>query len=187
MADDDKSRLGALNTLLHITKKSANLRKDLKQDIEESVSTLRSIFINLKNRGEEQNKEINRLESKLNKAKELRHSRVADVTGRAMTYRNGSWLTSEGSLQRQLPPSGGAKKLYSEAVRTITDKRLKLLVTCKINLSTEAIKSVVKTNINPTAIKIGVKSIKSLKDGRVLIETGISEEANLLSISITDK
>ena len=72
-------------------------------------------------------------------------------------------------------------------VRTRTDKRFKLLVKSEINLSTEAIKSVVKTNINPTAMKVGVKSFKSLKDGRVLIETGTSEAANLLSSSIRDK
>jgi hypothetical protein len=36
-------------------------------------------------------------------------------------------------------------------------------------------------------MKVGVKSFKSLKDGRVLIETGTSEEANLLSSSIRDK
>ena len=47
---------------------SGNLRKDLKQEVVESVSTLRSIFINLKNRGEEQNKEIDRLGVELYKA-----------------------------------------------------------------------------------------------------------------------
>jgi len=36
-------------------------------------------------------------------------------------------------------------------------------------------------------MKAGVKSFKPLKDGRVLIETGTSEEANLLSSSIRDK
>jgi len=36
-------------------------------------------------------------------------------------------------------------------------------------------------------MKVGVKSFKSLKDGRVLIETGTSEEANLLSSSNRDK
>jgi peptidoglycan hydrolase CwlO-like protein len=83
MADDDKSQFeGALNTLLQITERSGNLRKDLKQDIVESVRTLRNIFINLKNRGEEQNKELNRLEGKLNKAKEeLRNSWVANALG----------------------------------------------------------------------------------------------------------
>jgi len=67
MADDGKSQFkGALNTLLQITEKSGNLRKDLKQDIVESVSTLRSIFINVKSR-REHNKEINRLGNELTK------------------------------------------------------------------------------------------------------------------------
>jgi len=71
--------------------------------------------------------------------------------------------------------------------RSRTDKRFKLLVKSKSNLTTEAIKTVVKININPTAMKVGVKSFKSLKDGRVLIETGVSEEATLLGSSIRDK
>ena len=104
-----------------------------------------------------------------------------------MPSRNGTGPTPEGILQRHLPPGGVAKKLYSEAVHSNTDKRFKLLVKSKINLSTEAIKTVVRTNINPTAMKVGVKSFKSLKDGRVLIETGTPEEAILLSSSIKEK
>jgi hypothetical protein len=50
MADDVKPWLeSALNKLLSIKEKSSNLSKDLKQDIEDSVSTLRSIFVNLRN------------------------------------------------------------------------------------------------------------------------------------------
>jgi hypothetical protein len=60
-------------------------------------------------------------------------------------------------------------------------------VKLKLNLSTEAIKNALKTNVNPTAMKIGVKSFKSLKDGRVLIEAGTSAEIALLSNSIRDK
>ena len=101
-----------LSTLLQITEKSGNLRKELKQDIVESVSTIRNIFINLKNRGEEQNKEINRLEVELNNAREeLTNSRVANLLGCAVPSRNGTGQTPEVSLQRQPPPSGGARKL----------------------------------------------------------------------------
>ena len=57
----------------------------------------------------------------------------------------------------------------------------------KVNLSTEAIKNALKTNVNPTAMKIGAKSFKSLKDGRVLIEVGTLAEIILLSTSIRDK
>ena len=113
----------------------------------ESVSTLRSIFINLKNRGEEQNKEIDRLGVELNKTKEaIKNSTVADTTGHSVTSRSGPGLIPEGIHHRHLPPSGGAKKLYSEAVRRSTDKRFKILVNSKSNLTTEAIKTVVKSN-----------------------------------------
>jgi len=95
--------------------------------------------------------------------------------------------TSVGIPHRHLPPSGGAKKLYSEAIRSRTDKWFKHLIKSKSNPTTEAIKTVVKTNINPTAMKVGVKSFKSLKYCRVLIETGTSEETTLLGSSMRDK
>jgi len=46
MAAEEKQRVNdALETLLSITEKSGNLRKDLRNDIQESVSTLRKEFI----------------------------------------------------------------------------------------------------------------------------------------------
>jgi hypothetical protein len=49
MADDENQRVeNAFNTLVSITEKSGNLRKDLKNNILESVSTLRKIFSKLK-------------------------------------------------------------------------------------------------------------------------------------------
>jgi len=95
--------------------------------------------------------------------------------------------TSVGIPHRHLTPSGQAKKLYSEAIRSRTDKRFKHLIKSKSNPTTEAIKTVVKTNINPTAMKVGVMSFKSLKYSRVLMETGTSEEATLFGSSMRDK
>jgi len=63
-----------------------------------------------------------------------------------------------------MPSIGGPKKLYFKLVNSNVDKRYKLLVNSKLNLSTEAIKHALKTNVNLTAMKIGVKSFKSLKD-----------------------
>jgi hypothetical protein len=48
------------------------------------------------------------------------------------------------------------------------------------------IKTALKT-INPTDIRVGIKSFKSMKDGRVLIEADTQEEINLLSSTIIDK
>ena len=84
---------------------------------------------------------------------------------------------SVGSRHRHLPSRGGAKKSYSEAIRSRKDKPFNLLIKSKSNLTTKAIKTVVRTDINPTAMKVKVKPYKSLKDVRFLIETGTSEEA----------
>ena len=43
-----------------------------------------------------------------------------------------------------------------------------------------------ETKINPTAMKVGIKTLKTLKDGRVLIEVGSIDETNLLSTNISD-
>jgi hypothetical protein len=87
----------------------------------------------------------------------------------------------------QLPTTGGGKKLYSEALSSSLDKRYKLTVKSKSNLSTEMIKSVLKTKVNPTEIKVGVISFKSLKDGRVFIEAGSVDELNSLRTTIGNK
>jgi len=76
--------------LLSITEKSGNLRKDLKQDIVDSVSTLRSIFVNLRNCVEERTTKINELVGELNKAKaEIMDSRVANIPGCSQPSRGG--------------------------------------------------------------------------------------------------
>jgi len=44
-----------------------------------------------------------------------------------------------------------------------------------------------KSNINPTEIKVGIGSLKTLRDGRVQIETGSIQEAETLTNKIKDK
>jgi hypothetical protein len=58
------------------------------------------------------------------------------------------------------------------------------MVRSKHNLSTEEVENTLKTKVNPTVMKVGIKTLKSLKDGRVLIEAGTSDEINNLSHSI---
>ena len=40
---------------------------------------------------------------------------------------------------------------------------------------------------NPTDIKVGIKTFKTLRDGRIIIETGSEEEINSLSSAISTK
>jgi hypothetical protein len=168
MADEVDLQLeSALSTLLlNITQKSGNLRKDLKQNIVDSVSILRSIFANLKNSAEEHIAQITQLEREINKAKaELHQSRVANLPVRAQLSRGGIGQTPVTSGINQQPSSGGGRKLYSEVLSSCLDKRYKLTVKSKSNQSTGMITSVLKTKVNPTEIKVGIKSFKSLKAG----------------------
>jgi hypothetical protein len=49
------------------------------------------------------------------------------------------------------------------------------------------IKTVLRTNVNPTEMRVGIKTFQSLKDGRFLIEAGSLNEINLLSTTISKK
>ena len=86
------------------------------------------------------------------------------------------------------PPGGGKVKLYSEVVEGKTTQKIyKLTVTSRDNQTADTIKGMLKSQINPTEIKVGIGSIKTLRDGRVQIETGSIQEAETLMNSIRDK
>jgi hypothetical protein len=78
------------------------------------------------------------------------------------------------------PSYGGATKLYCGVKSASVEKRYKLSVS-------RGNKNVFKTNISPTEMKVGIKTLKSLKDGRVLTEVGSTDETNLLSTNFRDK
>jgi len=154
----------------------------------DSVSILRSISANLKNSAEEHIAQITQLEREVNKAKaEVHQSTVANLPARAQPSRGGIWQTPVTSAINQQPSSGGGKKLYSEVSSSCLDKRYKLTVKSKSNQLIEMTKSVLKTKVNPTEIKVGSKSFKSLKDRRVLIEAGSLDEINSLRITLGNK
>ena len=44
-----------------------------------------------------------------------------------------------------------------------------------------------KKDINPTDIKVGIKTLKTLWDSRILMKTGSEEEINILSSAISTK
>jgi hypothetical protein len=49
------------------------------------------------------------------------------------------------------------------------------------------IKTVLMTDVNPTKLRVGIKTFKYLEDERVLIEAGCLNEINLLSTKISNK
>ena len=83
MADDVNQRVeDAFNTLVSITEKSGNLRKYLKKDILESVSTLRNGFSQLKIQLETVNKERKKLREEVkNSTEEMARRRHSQPMG----------------------------------------------------------------------------------------------------------
>jgi hypothetical protein len=61
------------------------------------------------------------------------------------------------------------------------------MVKSKPDLSTEEVKNILRTNVNPIIMNVGIRTLKSLKDGQILIEAGTTEEINKLSQTIKDK
>ena len=58
MADDENQHVeNAFNTLVSITEKSGNLRKDLKKDILESITILRKVFSKMKTKLQQKSEE----------------------------------------------------------------------------------------------------------------------------------
>ncbi|PSN32786.1 hypothetical protein C0J52_25742 [Blattella germanica] len=189
MADEADVMLeSALERLLSVTEISGKLRKDVKLDICESVSTVRNIFFGLKNELSNSTSKISKLENEVKVVQaKLDESLTRRSTEQVATSLGGTLIaaTSSGSSGPDVVSSGGGgRKLFSDVVSGNADKRYKLTVKSKSNHSTESIKNILKSRINPTEIKVGIKTFKSLKDGRVLIETGSKDEVQTLSTKI---
>jgi hypothetical protein len=96
----------------------------------------------------------------------------------------------EQTTGRQMQASAGStEKLYSEILKANSrrEKRFRLTVSTKSDHSGDAIKDIIKTSVNPTSIKVGVCAIKTLRDGRVIMETKSKEDIEMLCTNINDK
>jgi len=165
-----------------VSRRRAATEKCPEQVIVGCVSTLIGIFFNLRNCVMEQTTKTNQLAGELFKVKtELMDNKVANHPGHTQPSRGEIVRTTRFAPQYLLPPSGGPKKFYSEAVRASTEPRCKLMVKSKLDLSTEEVKIVLRMYVNPTVMNVGFRTLKSLKDGRILIEAVNKEEINKLS------
>jgi len=115
-----------LITLLKVTEKSGNLRKDLRDDIMKSVSSLRGVYITTMADLEEKTRKVENLECQMKKASEVKPEATSLI---------------------------GKKRLYSEALSGILPKRseqktFKLTVKSKSGHSIENMKTLDKTKLN---------------------------------------
>ena len=75
------------------------------------------------------------------------------------------------------------RRLYSEALTNRkTPNRFKLTVKSKEPLPPESIKGVLKAKINPSKIRVGINTLRTLRNGQVLIETSSREELEAIEI-----
>jgi len=154
----------SLKTLLEVTEKSGNLRKDLRDDIMKSVSSLRGVYNTIMANLEEKTRKIENLECQMKKS--------SDVEPEATSL-----------IEK--------KRLYSECLSGNQQKRseqktFRLTVKSKGSHSIEHMKALVKTRVNPVEMKIGITTFKGLRNGRLLIETQNKNETDVLSKTINE-
>lgn len=102
----------AFNTLMSITERSGNLRKDLKIDILESVSTLRKEFSQLKIQLENVNEESNKLRGEVKNATKVMAWRGDSQTFRQVaTSMDHVQQSPRNGVRQVLPSEGGGRKL----------------------------------------------------------------------------
>ena len=192
MAAEEKQQINdVLETLVSVTEKSGKLRKDLKQDIHESVSKLRKLFSHLMNQLETVKHEYSKYREEVKNATNVAASGGHSHPTRQVAPSLDHTPQSGTNAGRQVPTSGGGvrKKLFSEVVKQLdTDKRYRITLKPKEDsITTDQIKHQLKESINPTDIKVGIKAVKTIKDKGLLIETGSEEERNILSAEISNK
>ena len=174
---------------MSITEKCGNLRKVLKKDILESISTLRKEFSQLKIQLETVNKECKKLREEIkNGTEEMAKRRDSQLVGQVATSVDHIQQSPRDGARHVLPSEGGRRKLYSDAVKIEKNQRYRITLKAKDGtLTPERIKLQLKQKINPTDIKVGIKVVKSLRDRGIIIETGSEEEINTLSSEINTK
>ena len=92
--------------------------------------------------------------------------------------------TSQGKRQAETVQT----RLYSDALRGKgKQERYVLTVTSNDKESTETIKDILRSKIKPNEIRVGINVLKSLRNGRIQIETGSKEETEILTKDINEK
>jgi hypothetical protein len=92
------------------------------------------------------------------------------------------------TVNRQVLPSNDCnRKLYSSVAAGVPERKYKLSLGSKLNQPLDMIKKLLKTKVNPTEIKVGVTSLKSRRDGRVIIEASSKSEIETQGEKIGEK
>ena len=84
-----------------------------------------------------------------------------------------------GEPRQVLPSEVKRGKLFSELLKDEGGKLYRITLKAKDNSQTaEQFKTQLKKDVNPTDIKVGIKTLKTLRDERIPTETCSEEEIN---------
>ena len=79
-----------------------------------------------------------------------------------------------------LTPHDNHPKLYSDAVAGRAENKFKLSLRTKDKHTSDEINRLFKSKVNATEINVGISALKTLRDGRILIEAGSKREIEAL-------
>ena len=93
------------------------------------------------------------------------------------------------STSRQVPPPHGypMKLLYSYVMARREAGKFKLSLRTKSSHTPDEIQSLLKAKVNTTEINVGITSLKSLRDGKVIIEVGSKKEIDTVEEKIKER
>jgi len=189
MADDVNQQIDdALNKIVKLTDQSGNLKKELKREIHETVSSLRNLIFTLKENLNERTSEKSQLQNEVNELKKdlEAHKQTHTVGQVAPSIGSPLELTGRGNVV-STPPSEGRKELYADVLKGKNVRRYKITVKSRDNQPADAVKEIIKSCIDPVDMKIGIRTFKGLKDGKVLIEADTKDDIEILNTQIRDK
>ena len=114
MADEvTRSIEDALNKMVNTTDQRGNMRKELKKNFYETVSTLRNLFIEMKGMLEEGTRQKRQMEKEINGIKtELEACRRANTNGKLETPSDREKELPKTGNRQVLPPHDNPRKFY---------------------------------------------------------------------------
>ena len=121
------------------------------------------------------------------KQKLLEAQRTTQLEGQLATSMNNTQEPLRTGSSAGTTPSEGSRKQYAEVASGKNGTSYKLTVRTKENESTETVKSIIKTNIDPTHMKIGIRTLKGMQSGKVITEANTEEEIEALQNQIMHK
>jgi hypothetical protein len=155
------------------------MKKELMQIIYETVSTLRNLFVKLKSENEIQSSKIKELEAQASKTEEtqwqagytvIAGGRLGPTTRQVATSLDQTLQPQTTGARQRTTSGGGERKLFSDIKPQENNKRYRISVKPKDgSLTPDQIKQQLKDNINPTAIKVGIKAVRTIRDTGILI------------------